>query len=245
MSRFYNFSQLGEPLLAQYRDAVQDAFPEIVHQSEVARDGWVKVEEYYPQYQRFLVNESDQLIGLVNTLPFYWDQPLTELPDEGWDWLVHRGIHGHEAGIQPNYLGGLQIVVTKAFLGQGFSKVLIQEGKKIKEKFGYRRFILPIRPTFKSKHPEMKMRQYLKLRKDDKVYDPWIRTHLSCGAKIIGVCANSMHISGKISFWEELMHQKIASSGNYVVAGALNPVLVQVENNYGEYCEENIWIYYN
>lgn len=144
-----------------------------------------------------------------------------------------------------NALGGLQIIVPKAYQGKGFSKLLIANAKKVVEGLGYEHFIIPIRPIFKHHHPEIKMVDYINLKKSDKVYDPWIRTHLYGGAKIIAVCENSMNVKGDLSFWENLMNQKINHSGQYIVKGALNPVFIEVEKNRGEYREENIWISYN
>lgn len=239
------FSELNETQITQYRNAVNAAFPEIILRSRVMKNYWSKLEEYFPFTQIFMVDSDGNLIGFMNTVPVFWNKSLKELPDDGWDWLLRKGITGFEKGQQPNTLGGLQIIVTKAHQGKGFSKKLIAEAKKVVEKIGYKNFIIPIRPTFKHRHPEMKMPDYINLKKDNKIYDPWIRTHLKSGAKIISVCSNSMNISGDIPFWEDLLNQKINTSGRYLATGALNLVTIDVEKNHGEYREDNIWIAYN
>jgi len=122
--------------------------------------------------------------------------------------------------------------------------MLIAEGRKIQSELGFKNFIIPIRPTFKSNYPELDMKEYLEFKIDDKIYDPWIRTHQSSGADFIKVCPKAMIIRGDINFWEGLTKRKINKSGYYIVEGALNPVLMQVENNIGEYQEANIWINY-
>jgi len=235
---------LNETQFQQYKNTVRSAFPEILFQSEIVKNCWPTIEKYFPEFQLFIIDDNDNLIGFLNTLPIYWDQPLSELPDEGWDWLVNKGIHGYETNIKPNCLGGLQIIVCKEHLGKGYSKILIAEGKKVIMKFGFENFIIPIRPTFKSKFPEMEMNAYINLKQDQKTYDPWIRVHLTSGAKIIKICPRAMHIFGNIEMWEQLKGQKILNSGNYLIEGALNPVSIDVENDFGEYFEDNIWINY-
>lgn len=243
--KYLNFSELNETQLAQYRSAHQSAFPAIILNSSIMKNYWAKIEEYFPHAQLFIINHEENLIGFMNTIPLFWNQPLNELPNEGWDWLVKKGVTDFENNIIPNSIGGLQIIVTKENQGKGFSKLLITGAKKIVEKLGYQNFIIPIRPTFKHNHPEMKMIDYISLKKDDKIYDPWIRTHLNSGAKIISVCENSMNVTGDLKFWEKLLNQKINTSGMYKVKGALNQVCIEVEKNHGEYREDNIWISYN
>lgn len=230
--------------LEQYRKTVRSSFPDLIFESEIVKHCWPKIEKYFPEFQVFLVDQSENIIGFINSIPFYWDQPLQELPDDGWDWLVNHGIEGFEKGIQPNCIGGLQIIVSKSHLGKGYSKLLIDEGKKIKERLGFQNLVIPIRPTLKSNFPNMDMEAYINYQIDGKVYDPWIRTHLSSGAEIIKICPNAMNIQGDIAMWEKLIKQKIHQSGNYEVEGGLNHVYIDLENNNGEYREDNIWIGY-
>jgi len=245
VNKYVDFSELDPFVLSQYRNTFELAFPEIILSSEVVKSCWDKVEKYFPHYQRILIGQNSDLIGFINTVPLHWDGLLTDLPSAGWDWLINKGISDYENGLVSNCLGGLQVVVSKNYLGGGYSKKLIAEGKSIQEKSGFKNFIIPIRPTFKSKHPEVRMKDYMHLEKGGNIYDPWIRTHLKSGAQVIKVCSNSMNVKGDLPFWENLVGQKISQSGTYVVEGALNLVDVNVEKNSGEYREENIWIKYS
>ena len=240
----YTFTQLNKTQLQQYKNVVRASFPDVIFQSEIVKHCWPTIEKYFPEFQLFFIDSNEMLVGFLNSIPIYWDKPMTDLPDEGWDWLVEKGIEGYENKIKPNCLGGLQIIVTKEYLGNGYSKMLIAEGKKIQTSLGFKNFILPIRPTFKSKYPEMDMEEYIHFKQGEKIYDPWIRTHNSSGAKIIKVCPKAMHIKGDINYWEGLMNSKIVKSGYHIVEGALNPVWMDVEKDFGEYNEANIWIRY-
>jgi len=241
----YTLDQLDEALFQQYKDTVRSSFPDVIFQSEIVKHRWPTIEKYFPEFQLFYIDSNDKLIGFLNSIPIYWDQPVEDLPDEGWDWLVEKGINGYEDQIKPNCIGGLQIIVSKDYLGNGYSKMLIEEGKKIQHNLGFKNFIIPIRPTFKSKYPEMDMEEYIQFKKEEKIYDPWIRTHQANGAKFIKVCPNAMNISGDINYWEGLMNSKIKKSGYYIVDGALNPVWMDLAKNHGEYNEANIWINYD
>jgi len=244
MNKFLNHNHLNQELKTQYINCVSTAFPKIILQSELVQTLWSKVENYFPQYQRSLVDENNNLIGVINTIPFYWDKSLAKLPDEGWDWLMQKGISDYESNISPNSLGGLQIIVTKENQGKSLSKILIAEGKTMQSENNLTNFVIPIRPTFKHKHPEMPMTEYINLKSKGEIFDPWIRTHIKSGAQIIKVCPNSMHIFGNVKMWESLSQNKITQSGNYIIEGALNPVFVNVPEDFGEYKEDNIWISY-
>jgi len=243
--KIYRFSELSKDQIEKYKDTVSSAFPEVLYQSEVVKTCWPTIESYFPQYQLFLIDAEDNLIGFLNSIPVFWEVPLSLLPDDGWDWLVKTGIEDYEEMIIPNCLGGLQIIISREHLGKGYSRMLIAEGKALMEHFGFNHFIIPIRPTLKSQYPEMAMEDYIHFKIDDKIYDPWIRTHLSSGANIIKVCSNAMNIKGDIPYWEQLMGHKIEQSGYHIVPGALNPVYMNLEENIGEYREDNVWISYS
>ncbi len=191
-----------------------------------------------------MIDDDQNIMGFINMLPFRWEQPATDLPAEGWDWLMQKGIRDYEDGCVANCLGGLQVVVSKKYLGMGLSKELIKEGKRVKDDMGYRNLLIPIRPTLKHKHPCLTMDEYIRLKQADKVYDPWIRTHLKSGAKIIKTCERSMTVKGDLNFWKGLIEEEVVGTGYYRVPGALNLVYVDVAANRGEYQEENIWIRY-
>ncbi|MFT6336345.1 MAG: hypothetical protein ACI86M_003707 [Saprospiraceae bacterium] len=243
MINYLVLSELSEELIKQYKDAIQNAFPDIILSSKVIAKYWDRVESYFPEYQIFLI-ENNQILGFMNAIPLHWDSPMKELPKEGWDWMLEKGVIDYEKGTKSNTLGALQIIVTKENLGKGYSKTLISEAKQIVKEIGFEHFIIPIRPTFKSRYPNMEMEEYIILKDGEKIYDPWIRTHLKGGAEIINVCSKAMHIDGDINFWERLLNGKVEKSGSYIVEGALNPVHIDIENNLGTYFEDNIWISY-
>ena len=203
------------------------------------------METYFSEYQQFLISEDSDLIGFINTIPFQFNQPWSELPDTGWDWMLEKSILDYEVKLKPNYVGALQVVVRKKYQNQGYSKVILKQAKQILKDLGFEHLVIPIRPTLKHLHPNMSMDDYIDMKAEKKIYDPWIRTHIMGGAEIIKVCNWSMTVVGEIKLWEQIMGKILANSGEYILEGALTPITIDVENNRGEYIEPNIWIRYS
>lgn len=245
MEKFINLKALDITQKEQYNKAVSNAFPKIISESQVIKRNWSKLENYFPEYQQFLISKDNELIGFINALPFQFDSSLNELSDSGWDWMFSKGISDFENMIKPNYLGGLQVIVRSKFQSRGYSKRILNHAKDLFREYKLLNLVIPIRPTEKEKFPRMPMSTYLNLKTDGKVFDPWIRTHITGGAEIIKVCRESMTMTGDISFWESILNRKIIESGKYELDGALELISIDVANNIGHYVEPNIWIKYN
>jgi len=63
-------------------------------------------------------------------------------------------------------------------------------------------------------------------------------------AKIINACKKAVEIKGTVKEWEAWTNMKFPESGEYVVEGALCPVVIDREHNLGTYIEPNVWISY-
>jgi len=244
MNNFIDFNALTDGQMTQYREAITHAFPAIIGESPVIKNCWSKLESYFPSSQLFLMSDQGEVIGFMNTVPFRFEESLDHLPDRGWDWMLMKSIQDFELETTPNYLGGLQVIVRQKFQGQGYSKVILSHAKNYVADSHMNNLIIPIRPTKKHEFPSMTMSSYLTYKPKDKLYDPWIRTHIASGAHVIKVCEQSMIMKGNVHFWESILNQKIERSGQYQLDGALSLIKIDVENDTGEYIEPNIWIKY-
>jgi len=245
MDKFY-FSDLQENKahISTHWDLVKQTWNPIILASSVLQENWQKLYEYFPQYQLTL-HLQDQLIGYAVTLPFYWSKSIDDLPEEGWDWLLKEGIANFENNRTPNYLGGLLIGVAPNFRGKGLSKLIISA---VKEKCIAQQLtsvVIPIRPTQKDQHPLVPMEAYMRWEKNGKIFDPWIRTHVNAGARIVKVCERSMLIDGSIADWEKWTDEKITQSSKKIISRLLSPVDFSIEKDIGIYVEPNIWIAYD
>ncbi len=76
----------------------------------------------------------------------------------------------------------------------------------------------------------------------DSPFDPWIRTHVRVGAKILKVAPESMTIAAPIKAWQNWTGLTFLSSGPYVIKGGLVPLDVDLDQGTGTYREPNVWV---
>jgi hypothetical protein len=142
-------------------------------------------------------------------------------------------------------LGGLGISVPHVHRSKGLARLVIKAMHAIAVECGFEGVVIPVRPTAKSRHPEVPMADYVRW-KDDKgrAYDPWLRSHLSAGGTIVGEATRSMVVEEPIAFWETWAGRGFTESGDYALDGALIPVSIDVATGIGRYVEPNVWIAY-
>lgn len=90
------------------------------------------------------------------------------------------------------------------------------------------------------------MQQYAARRRrgDGLPTDPWLRTHVRAGGRIVDVCPASMTVGGSLSQWRAWTSLQFDSDGDVDVPGALAPVHVSQTHNYAVYVEPNVWIHH-
>jgi GNAT superfamily N-acetyltransferase len=225
------------------QNAITDSlWSEFMFHDPVSGKNWEKLFEYFPEYQ-FSLTCDDEIIGVGNCLPFYWDKCFDELPEEGWDWVFEKGVSDYEKGVKPNVLNGLQIAVNAKWQGQGVSTKVLKEMAAIAKVNGLDYVTIPVRPSLKSKYPLTSIDHYINWKRDDGLpFDPWLRVHARFGGKIIKPCHEAMRIPGRIQEWEKWTGMTFPESGEYVVNGALNPIVISLEEDLGVYIEPNIWV---
>jgi GNAT superfamily N-acetyltransferase len=241
------FATLNEDpeLAVRQREIVASVWKPFMLQDALADRCWARLERYFADFQIYLLR-GDELLGLANTIPFCWHLPLKWLPQRGWDWLMERGITGHERGTPPNCLGGLQLAVAAAFQGQGYSAMLLEEMKREAIRRGLSRLLVPIRPTLKHHYPLLPMGRYLGWDNGRGLpYDPWIRTHVKSGARIVRTCRRSMTIRGSVEQWEGWTGLAFRSAGRYPVGGATSAVRIDLATDEGLHHDRNVWVCYD
>jgi hypothetical protein len=198
--------------------------------------------ERYADFQICIVDEATGYpVAIGCCMPFFCADP-ENLPAEGWDWIVDSA---HRAEVAPNMLGGLGISVPQVHRSKGLARVVIQAMRDLAQQCGFEGVLIPVRPTAKSRHPDVSMAEYVGWTDDrGRAYDPWLRSHLASGGRIVGEAARSMVVEEPIAFWETWAGRNFEHSGDYVVEGALNPVSIDVARGVGRYVEPNVWFAY-
>jgi len=198
----------------------------------------------YPEYQLCLVDEDTRYpVAVANSVPFNCSSK-EQLPPEGWDWIVETAAACTKKG-DANMLGALAISVPIVHRSKGYGRRLIQALIDLARAKGLRGVVAPVRPSAKARHPWIPILEYLTWTDErGRLYDPWLRSHLSAGGKLMGPCERSMVVHEPVAFWENWSKQRFETSGDYALEGALAPVKIDLDRQIGTYEEPNVWVSY-
>ena len=234
--------------LPDYRDRAGDlteaSWPEFMLHDPIANENWDELFDRFNEYQFALLDtENDRMAAMGNSLPFYWDQHLDELPEGGWDWVFLKAINDHKQGLKPNIQSAIQINIHPDYRSQGLSSKMIQAMREIGRSNRFKYLVAPVRPTQKSQYPLISVDDYIKWTDDKGLpFDAWLRVHARLGARIIRPCHEAMTISGTRAEWESWTGMKFPQSGRYYIPGALNPMEMNIAKDEGIYIEPNVWM---
>jgi hypothetical protein len=197
----------------------------------------------YPEYQLCLVDEdAGYPVAVANSVPFACSD-LDNLPPEGWDWVVETAAKHRNGGA--NMLGALAMSVPAVHRFKGYARIMIRALIDLAESKGLRGLVAPVRPSAKVRHPWVPIADYMAWTDErGRPYDPWLRSHLSAGGKMVGPCERSMVVQEPIAFWENWSSRRFEESGAYALEGAIAPVKIDLDSRTGTYEEPNIWVAY-
>lgn len=198
----------------------------------------------FPEYQLLLIDQRlGYPVAAANCVPVACDGP-GDLPPEGWDWLVETAAK--DSRKTRNMLGALQIAVPNIHRGKGYARRMIYALLMLAGQKGLKGLIAPVRPSGKAGHPFATIDDYITWTDDNgRVFDPWLRSHLSAGGKLVAPCKRSMVVDEPLAFWETWANRRFEQSGHYAVDGALTPIAIDIEKQTGIYEEPNVWVAYS
>lgn len=220
----------------------EEAWPAFLRNSTISN--WNALFTDFRDFQFFLCDNNDKVMGLGHAMPIYWDGSRSSLPS-GIDEVTTLAVNGLHNTKKPNTLCALAAIVSKEFRDQGISRLLIEAMKGIAMTKGLSTMIAPVRPTKKSLYPLVPMQRYVNWRNlDDSHFDPWIRVHVRLGAELLKVATHALVVEGTTSEWEKWTGMRFPVSGLYTVPNALQPVHINCEKDYGRYDDPNVWVKY-
>ncbi|MBC8945664.1 transferase [Xenorhabdus indica] len=231
-------------------DLISASWPEFVDHGEVVEQYWDTL--YEPDFSHFQKcailkqGQQERLIGLLNSIPFPWEQTsLNQLPDDGWDAVLRKGAEA-KGKKQANMLSALSVTVDPEFRGHHVPALLIDSVKQTAREAGLQGMVVPVRPSLKSCYPLQDFVEYCNWKNEKgEPFDPWIRTHWRLGAKIIKPALRSMNIYGTVEEWQEWIGMKFPQSGEYIIPGGLVPLVVDTEKQMAHYIEPNLWVFHS
>jgi GNAT superfamily N-acetyltransferase len=204
---------------------------------------------YLEQYREFVlvaseIHQPQKMVARACSVPFLWNLP--DLPEGGWDAVVMQANDTVTNKRSPNAVSALEITVHPDHQGTGLSKTMLIALRDNARRLGFEHLYAPVRPSHKHLEPLTPMAEYsARVREDGLPSDPWLRTHVRIGGRILSVAPHSMTISATLERWREWTGLPFKVSGAVIVAGALAPVLVSLEHNIAVYVEPNVWVHHS
>src|SRR6266498_136532 len=116
--------------LADYRDRAGEisdfSWPEFMLHDPIANENWHELFDRFSDYQFALLDkETDRMAAMGNSLPFWWDKDISDLPEGGWDWVFLKAIEDHKNGVKPNIQSAIQIAILPEYQSQGLSTKMV------------------------------------------------------------------------------------------------------------------------
>jgi hypothetical protein len=219
-----------------------EVWPEFLFHAGAIERRWQRLIERFPDYQLALCDlASGDLVGTANTIPFALGDADLAARHDGWDGVLEAGTA--DDAPPPDMLSGLGIAILPAHRRPGASAFAIEGMKQLAREGGFPELVGPLRPTLKHRYPLTPFDRYVGWRRaDGQPFDPWLRRHVSIGARIVGPCPESMRVEAGVADWERWTGLAMPESGRYLVPGALAPVEVDRELDRALYVEPNLWI---
>lgn len=247
---FYIQTVADDPGLAHRIQALIEAvWPEFITQSDSPKGhslpfDWFGVYKRWPHLQFVLVDPADgSLVAACNALTLAWDGSAEELPDTGWNWVMHQAKLDYEAGHTPTMGSALSITLDPSRRGKQLSRVAVQAMSMLIKETGVKRFFAPVRPTSKERYPITPMEVFCHWTNAERLpLDPWMRVHARLGARVIKACNDSQPLAGTVAEWEKWLGLPLPSSGTYVGPGLLAPLHVDREADEAVCMEPNVWM---
>jgi hypothetical protein len=199
--------------------------------------------EAYPEYQLCLVDkDTGYPVAVANSVPIVCSSP-EDLPPEGWDWVVETAARTKNT--PANMLDALAVSVPAVHRSKGYARMMIRALLELAETKNLEGVVVPVRPSAKVNHPWVPLRDYISWTDPKgRMYDPWLRSHLASGGKIVGLAERSMVVHEPLPFWENWSRQQFEASGSYALEGAIAPIKIDVDRGIGTYEEPNVWVAY-
>jgi hypothetical protein len=242
----YHFLKPHE--ISKYRDAAirlaRDSWPEFMWHNMVALDKWHDFFDRFSAFQSVLVEAAtNEVVAMGHSMPFHWDHPLSDLPEDGWDWVIEHAVQGDKKAIKPNILAAVFVGVREDYKKHGLSRTILLSFQPTARAHGFENLVIPVRPNEKPSYPLTSMDDYVSWKNEAGLpFDAWLRIQQRAGGKIIKVCHHSKTVLGSRSEWENWTSMKFPQSGRYIIPGALEPIELNIEKDRCIYIEPNVWM---
>lgn len=186
--------------------------------------------------------ERDRVLAAGWGVRIRWDGSVGQLPS-GYSGSLARSLRDRDEDRRPDTFVLCAIQVDGREGGRSLAGTMITALTEHAVDHGLHQVIAPLRPTLKHRYPLIPIAEYASwVRGDGTPLDPWLRTHVRMGARILATDEGSQTFTGTVAQWEQWSGLALPASGSYVVPDALAPLTVDRPGDLGVCVEPGIWV---
>ena len=225
-------------LLGKLKSLDCKSWPEFLQNGDLL--SWNRIYHELSDFILLWVDADDRLAGAGFTIPTIWNGDIDALPCS-METIIQNGLNLTTQ--QANTLIAVAALVDQDFRGQGLSAEILKHMARLARRHGVHDLVVPVRPTWKTHYPLQSIESYARWRREDGLYyDPWLRTHQRLGATLLKCVDSTLKVEGSVAQWQSWTGMLFPESGRYIVKGALQPVVVDVQADIGVYHDPNVWM---
>jgi hypothetical protein len=203
---------------------------------------WSSLFDELAAFQIALLDPDGTVVAIGHTAPFVWDGTQDDLPPK-LSKVLERALNARNRGHTPNTLSALAAIVVPEHQGQSLSTKTLRAMRSLAARHGMHSLLAPVRPTLKSLYPLTPFERYVGWQRGDGTpFDPWLRVHRRLGAEFLKVAPEAITVTGTVAEWEEWTGMRFPETGEYIVPGALQPVRIDRERDFGRCDDPNVWM---
>jgi hypothetical protein len=219
----------------------REGWPEFIFHDEGVAPWRERRLQYFAQWEFYLLDD-DRLIAGCWGVPIAWDGTVEDLPGGFTDSLA-RSVTSYEAGVAPDTFVLMAMAVRTDEQSRGHAARVITAVRDHAVSNGLPQVIAPLRPTLKLRYPLTPIETFMTWTREDGLpLDPWLRTHVRLGAKILAPAPASQTMTGSVADWESWTEMPFPSTGTYTIPDGLTTLEIDREADTGIYVEPNIWV---
>lgn len=216
-------------------------WPAFIQTDAVAAQHVPTVRERFSDLEVVLLQDG-VLVAAAWGVPISWDGTSSDLP-RGYSDALIRSVAGHQCSASADTLVLCAAQVRPDVERSGLARAVLRGLIDVGQRAGLSQVVAPLRPTLKHRYPLIPIEEYVRwTRPDGTAFDPWLRTHLGMGGRLLGTSPASQVFTGTVEQWQGWSNLALPGDGAYVVPDALSPLHVDHEHNQGTCTEPTIWV---
>ena len=218
------------------------AFPAFIFADAVAAVYVARVRQMFGELHILLIDDDDRPAAVGWGVPVRWTGEVTDLPS-GYTDTIRRAVEARERGEPADTFVICGGIADRNRPRQGLAGELIGALRDLPAVANLPRVIAPVRPTLKSSYPLTPIDTFAGwTRPDGAPLDPWLRTHVRLGGRVIATAPHSQTMTGTVEQWQAWTGIEFPSTGQYIIPEDLAPLYVDRERDLGTYTEPNVWV---